>query len=161
MTGGSAMTLTLRAATAEDASSLAEVFLASRQAFLPYPPLAHSEAEVQRWIREALIPSGGMTVACLDGRVVGMLAVSRAAGASWIDQLYVAPSSVGQGIGERLIDHALTGLPRPVRLYTFQANHRARRFFERHGFKPVAFTDGGANEERCPDVLYELSSPAG
>ncbi len=45
--------------------------------------------------------------------------------------------------------------PLPVRLYTFQENHRARSFYERHGFKVIELTDGSANEERCPDVLYE------
>lgn len=150
------MSLTLRAAAVEDAPSVAEVFLSSRKAFLPYARLAHSEAEVRQWIRQALIPSDGVTVACLDERVVGMVAVSRQADASWVDQLYVAPQSVGRGIGERLLAHVLSELPCPVRLYTFQANQRARKFFERHGFKAVAFTDGAGNEEQCPDVLYEL-----
>jgi hypothetical protein len=49
----------------------------------------------------------------------------------------------------------------PIRLYTFQANAGARRFYERHGFVPIEFTDGQANEERCPDVLYELRTIAG
>jgi hypothetical protein len=31
----------------------------------------------------------------------------------------------------------------------------ARRFYERHGYIAVAFSDGSGNEERCPDVLYE------
>jgi putative addiction module component (TIGR02574 family) len=44
-----------------------------------------------------------------------------------------------------------------VRLYTFQANTRARSFWERHGFKAIAYSDGSTNEERCPDVLYELA----
>jgi hypothetical protein len=42
-------------------------------------------------------------------------------------------------------------------LWCFQRNTRARRFYERRGFAPIRFTDGSANEERCPDVLYELS----
>jgi hypothetical protein len=29
---------------------------------------------------------------------------------------------------------------------------RARRFYERHGFQVVAFTDGERNEEKMPDV---------
>ena len=70
----------------------------------------------------------------------------------------LAPNHVGNGIGTLLLAHALKTLPSPVRLHTFQANHGARRFYERHGFTAIAFTDGQGNEERCPDVLYELAS---
>ena len=42
-----------------------------------------------------------------------------------------------------------------LRLYTFQSNEGARRFYERHGFAAVAFGDGSDNEEREPDVRYE------
>jgi hypothetical protein len=38
------------------------------------------------------------------------------------------------------------------------ANAGARRFYERHGFSAIEFTDGSANEERCPDVLFELAA---
>ena len=57
-----------------------------------------------------------------------------------------------------LLAHAMRTLELPIRLYTFQANVGARRFYERHGFVAIEFTDGHANEERCPDVLYELSA---
>jgi ribosomal protein S18 acetylase RimI-like enzyme len=55
-----------------------------------------------------------------------------------------------------LLRHALSSLQPPVRLYTFQQNTGAPRFYERFGFKAVQFTDRSENEERCPDVLYEL-----
>lgn len=154
------MSIALRAATAEDASHVAEVLLSSRKAFLPYARLAHSDAEVRQWVREVLIRSGGVSVACVGLSVVGVLATARESEVSWINQLYLAPGHVGQGIGTRLLAHALQSLPSPVRLYTFQANERARSFYERHGFKAIAFTDGSANEEQCPDVLYELVSLA-
>ncbi len=70
----------------------------------------------------------------------------------------VDPSLVGRGIGSGLLAHALKTLGRPICLYTFQENRGARRFYERHGFVAVEFTDGQGNEERCPDVLYELNA---
>jgi GNAT superfamily N-acetyltransferase len=154
------MSVALRTATAEDAPRVAEVLLSSRKAFLPYACSARSDAEVQQWVREALIPAGGVTVACSGAAVVGVLATARESSVSWVNQLYIAPNHVGQGIGSRLLGHALASLALPVRLYTFQANTRARSFYERHGFKAVAFGDGSANEEHCPDVLYELASSA-
>lgn len=28
----------------------------------------------------------------------------------------------------------------------------------RHGYRAIEFTDGHSNEERCPDVLYQLDA---
>lgn len=152
------MSIALRAATAEDAPFVAEVLLSSRKTFLPYACSAHTDAEVHQWVRETLIASGSVTVACARGVVVGVLATAREPQVSWVTQLYLAPSHVGQGIGSRLLAHALASLPLPVRLFTFQANTRARPFYERHGFEAIAFSDGSTNEEHCPDVLYELAA---
>jgi ribosomal protein S18 acetylase RimI-like enzyme len=149
------MHLLISPAVAEQAGSIADILIRSRAAFMPYAPSAHSDAEVRAWVRDRLLPGGGVTVATLDARVVGMLAVSTAAGCSWVEQMYVCPSAVDQGVGTRLLVRALRALPPPVRLYTFQANGGARRFYERHGFVAIASTDGAGNEERCPDVLHE------
>jgi len=148
----------LRIAKAAEAPRIAEVLLASRSAFLPFAPFAHTAAEVRQWVREVLLPTSEVTVAVVDGTVVGVLAVSSKEGRSWIEHLYIHPTHVGQAIGSQLLAHAVGTVPVPIRLYTFQQNERARKFYERHGFVAVEFTDGSANEERCPDVLYELSA---
>lgn len=154
-----APTPALRAATAADAASVARVLIDARRELMPFAPSAHSDDEVRAWVREVLIPNGGVTLACLDGAVAGVLAVSRCDGVSWIDQLCVHPAQVARGAGRALLTHALAALPRPLQLYTFQANRHARGFYERHGFVAVAFSDGAGNEERCPDVLYRLDTP--
>ncbi|MBL0726273.1 GNAT family N-acetyltransferase [Piscinibacter sp. HJYY11] len=150
------MQVKLRCATEDDAPAVAEVIISSRKAFLPYAPMAHSPSEVVQWVQYTLIPSHNVTVATVSEAIAGVLATSISEGTSWIDQLYVLPGHVGQGIGSRLLELALASLARPIRLYTFQANAGARRFYERHGFRAIKFTDGSANEERCPDVLLEL-----
>jgi GNAT superfamily N-acetyltransferase len=147
-------------ATRTDAPSVAEVYLASRKTFLPFAPLSHSDAEVRKWVANVLIPSGGATVAAIDTEVVGMMALSRDAQYGWIDQLYLRPSAVGQNIGTELLQRAKRELGAVIRLYNFQANRASRRFYERHGFQPIAFSDGQANEEHCPDVLYEFNRNA-
>jgi GNAT superfamily N-acetyltransferase len=126
---------------------------------MPYAPSAHSEQEVREWVATFLVPSGGVTVAELQGQVVATMATQRSESCAWVTQMAVDPSLVGRGIGSLLLAQAIRTLPRPIRLYTFQANVGARQFYERHGFKPIEFTDGHANEERCPDVLYELKAP--
>ena len=116
--------------------------------------MVHTDEEVRGWIADILIPRGDVYVAESQGQVVAMLAISRDESGGWIDQLYVKPGHTGQGIGHRLLRVAHSRLKPPVRLYTFQANTGARRFYERHGYRVLRFTDG-RNEERCPDVLYE------
>jgi GNAT superfamily N-acetyltransferase len=148
----------LRPAELSDASACAQIILSSRSKYLPYAPLAHSPAEVLSWMQGELIPSGGVTVALLDGRVRGVIAISVEAGKAWINQLYVDPDHTGDRIGGRLLRKALQGLPRPVYLYTFQQNTSARRFYARYGFVEEAFSDGADNEEHCPDVMMRLDS---
>ncbi len=153
------MNVSLRKATLADARRVAEIILASRKAFLAFAPSPHTDEEVRAWVRDVLLLSEAVTVAVVEHRTVGVLAVKRAEGASWVTQLYLHPSYVAQGIGSTLLAQAVATAPFPIRLYTFQENAGARRFYERGGFVPIQFTDGNANEERCPDVLYELASP--
>jgi GNAT superfamily N-acetyltransferase len=148
--------LLLRPATSDDAPAIAEVLIQSRAKYLPFAPSAHRPDDVRAWVANRLLPTGAVTVAGHQGEVVGVLATSSLEGISWIDQMYVRPGWVGRGVGTQLMEHAHRLLPRPIRLYTFQANAGARRFYERHGYRAIEFTDGQSNEEQCPDVLYEL-----
>lgn len=108
---------------------------------------------------KVLIPSGGVTVAVAESTILGMMAVSDDGRNGWVDHLYIHPSAVGQGIGTELTELAKRCIRSPIRLYCFQANSGARRFYERHGFRPIAFSEGNDNEEKCPDVLYECVLP--
>jgi GNAT superfamily N-acetyltransferase len=148
----------LRPAASDDALEVVEVLIQSRAEYLPFVPSAHPPDDVRAWVASHLIPTHAVTVAEHQGEVVGVLATSRCEGTSWIDQLYVRPGWAGKGVGTTLLEHAHRQLARPIRLYSFQANLGARRFYERHGYVAIDFTDGGSNEERCPDVLYELAS---
>ncbi len=152
--------LGLRPARAADAEAVALVLRLSRKVLMPFAPSVHSDAEQAEWVARVLLPGGGVTVAEHAGQVVGVLAVRRGDPAHWIEQLFVHPAQCAAGVGKALLQRALRLLadpPRPIRLYTFQANLHAREFYERHGFKVVALGDGSDNEERCPDVLYERS----
>lgn len=152
---------TLRPATPADAAEIAQLYLCSRRHFLPYAPLAHSDEEVKHWIREHLLPSAQVTVAQEGGELLGFIASTDDDACQWVDHLYLRPASVGLGIGAALLRPLIAGQTRNLRLYTFQQNLGARRFYERFGFMAIAFTDGSGNEERCPDVLYERMPQAG
>jgi GNAT superfamily N-acetyltransferase len=152
------MSVTLRPATAADAPRVAGLLIDTRSAFMPYAPSAHPDEELRAWVAGSLVPSGGVTVAERHGQVVAAMATEQSGAFSWVTQMAVDPALVGQGIGSLLLAQAIRTLALPIRLYTFQANAGARRFYERHGFQPIQFTDGRGNEEQCPDVLYELKT---
>jgi GNAT superfamily N-acetyltransferase len=149
---------TLRAANVTEARRVAEVLVASRREFLPFAAMVHSVEEVEQWVRTDLISVGAVTVALIGGEIVGVLALSTENEITWVDQLYIHPLHVGQGIGSALLSLAVVAAPASVRLYTFQQNNRARTFYERHGFVAVEFGDGSTNEEKCPDVMYERAA---
>lgn len=62
---------------------------------------------------------------------------------------------VRRAAGTLLLRRAMEEHGEGFQLWTFQANEGARRFYERHGFVAVEFTDGARNEEKTPDVRYE------
>ena len=148
----------LRAAKVTESRRVAEVLVASRREFLPFAPMVHSVEEVEQWVRTDLVSVGAVTVALMGDEFVGVLARSTESETTWVDQLYIHPLHVGQGIGSALLSLAVAAAPASVRLYTFQQNNRARNFYERHGFVAVEFSDGSTNEEKCPDVTYELAA---
>ena len=140
----------VRRASDDDAPAVAEAFLDSFHATYDFP-LAHTDDEVRGWIRDRLIPDHEVWVATDGGRVVALLALAP----GWVEQLYVAPDRLGEGIGGRLLSLAKGRQPDALQLWTFQVNERARRFYEHHGFVAVEQTDGSGNQERQPDVRYE------
>ena len=152
------MNPTLRQALSSDAPQIARLLIDTRATFASYAPSAHSNDEIIAWVATRLVPSGGLVVAELQRSIVGAMHSERREGISWITQMAVDAQLVGKGIGSLLLAHAVRTMLPPIRLWTFQANVRARHFYDRRGFAAIKFTDGQTNEERCPDVLYELGS---
>ncbi len=147
--------VSVRMSNSTDSPRIAEIYLASRKMFLPFAQLAHSDERIYQWVLETLIPSGHLFVAEQKNIIIGMMALSKNGGIGWIDQLYLSPNYTGRGIGSLLIQFAKERLGSPIRLYSFQRNDDARRFYEKHGFQALALRDGSENEEKCPDILYE------
>lgn len=151
-----------RMATAADADAVARLFVDTQLRHLPFLPPPPID-KIVPMMRDEVLPAGRTWVleAPDSGQLRAMLTLSSPEDeAHWIRHLYVAHDAVGGGLGSALLAFALAPdqrRGRVVRLWTFQANAGARRFYERQGFVPVRFTDGRDNVERCPDVLYELA----
>jgi len=133
-----------------DAPAIADVFLTARAACLPWLPKVHADADVRAWIANVLVHRPQTWVAELADRVVGFAAL----GEDHLDHLYVHPDHQSRGVGTALLQHVICHRPNCLKLWVFQQNEQARRFYEHHGFVLLHQTDGAANEERTPDALY-------
>jgi len=123
--------------------------LRSRHAAFPaIPSPVHSDDDVRAWFVGHLYPTSEVWLASTDSEIVAVLVLR----ADWLDQLYVDAGRSGHGIGTALLDKAKSERD-SLDLWTFQANQRARAFYERHGFVEVGRTDGD-NEEGAPDLRY-------
>ncbi len=142
----------IRPAGVEDSPEIARVLRASMSAAMPYLPVLHTPEEDLGFVSGHLIPNMVVDVAERQesGRIIGFSAVS----GEWVEQLYLLPGAQRLGIGTAFLARAMARSDR-LRLWTFQRNAAARRFYEARGFVAIEETDGSRNEEREPDVLYE------
>lgn len=136
----------IQAAAPDDAAGLAALFRDVWRQDLPFLPVLHTPAE-DRAFFAGLIATQRVIVA-RESNLVGFCACRD----GWIDQLYVARLHQGVGIGRQLVAAALDG-QREARLWTFQRNERAIRFYQARGFREERRTDGERNEENEPDML--------
>ena len=138
-----------RLATASDAGGIASVFSPSFRR-LTFLPMLHT-VEQDRWfIENVILKECEVVVAERDGCIVSFLAHD----GEEIRMLYTHPDVVGSGAGGLLLEAVKASGIAVLELWCFQANIRARKFYEERGFRAVRFTDGADNEEKMPDIRY-------
>jgi GNAT superfamily N-acetyltransferase len=149
------MRFILRRATACDADAIANVFSASSR-LLNFLPMLHSVEEDRRFITSVILKDYEVTVAEDEIGIVAFLARQ----GQEIRLLHTRPDRIGLGAGSQLIEASKATGVGALELWCFQANERARRFYEARGFRAIRFTDGADNEERMPDIRYRWASLA-
>jgi putative acetyltransferase len=145
-----------RRATLDDAGSIAAVFSLSSR-LLTFLPMLHTVEEDRRFIENVILKECEVIVAEGDPGIVSFLALN----GEEIRLLYSHPDFIGSGAGSLLLDVAKKSGVVALELWCFQANERARRFYEERGFRAVRFTDGRDNEEKVPDVRYRWERAVG
>jgi GNAT superfamily N-acetyltransferase len=143
--------VTLRRATAADAAEVATVYIASRRGAAAYLPTVGTDVEIAAFVIDRMVPERESWIAETGGRIVAVMVLD----GDMVDQFYVFPADQRRGVGDAMLAYAKQLRPARLRLYAFQRNAPARRFYEARGFVVKGFTDGATNMEREPDVLYE------
>lgn len=111
-----------------------------------------SKAE-ERALLAQMVRRGWVQLARVNGRTVGFIAQD----GLQVHGLYLLETVRGQGIAAKLMAAAQSQSPR-LTLYAHAANTRARRFYARHGFRPVAI--GAGNDEGLTEIRYEWERAA-
>lgn len=137
--------LTLRQARAADASICVRIMNDWATETPWFPGLGDAQKN-DSFLRQKV--DDGFVILAQTPRVAGFMMLEE----DYLNCLYVAESYRRAGIGKKLIDHAKTqsGV---IRLWTFQANVAAQRFYLREGFHETRRTDGD-NEEKLPDIEF-------
>ncbi len=148
--------LRCRRATLDDAGGIAAVFFSSLR-LLTFLPVLHSVEEDRQFIENVILKECEVIVAEGDAGIVSFLARN----GEEIRLLYSHPDFIGSGAGSLLLDVAKKSSVVALELWCFQANARARRFYEERGFRAVRFTEGRDNEEKVPDVRYRWERAVG
>jgi GNAT superfamily N-acetyltransferase len=131
--------------------------------FPPEAPVPLHEDIARAWRRELESSSAQVYVARVDSVVVGGVVAStddRVRGFGHLRRLYVEPDRWGQGLGRALHDAALGWLVdarvRLPSLWVLEQNDRARRMYERWGWRLVPGDRFEHNGIPVTEVRYTL-----
>ena len=139
----------------DDIDAAAAVHRTAFDAALPWLAGRYTPAQDRWFYRERMFAECRMWGAFDGLRMIAVIAFRT----GWIDQLYVLPDAQGTGVGTSLV-HIAQGAFDLLRLWTYQRNAHARRFYQRRGFVLAETTDGARNEEKEPDALYRWDRAA-
>lgn len=141
----------IRAYEAQDEARIAAIWHRAGLDEYDYLPAFQALTPEQAGVvfAEVIVPDAQLAVAWIEDQPAGFIALR----GSYVDRLYVDPQWQRRGCGSRLLDWARQQSPQSLELHTHQQNSRARAFYEKHGFKAVAFGMSPA-PERVPDVEY-------
>ncbi len=141
-----------RRATSDDIAAVAALHRLAFFQAMPHMQRLHTPEEDAAFYANAVFPNAQVWLCEREGEVAGFIAFR----SGWVDHLYVHPKHQRHGIGSELLALAQSAED-CLRLWTFQCNHPASRFYEAHGFRIERKTCGSGNEERQPDILYHWS----
>lgn len=137
----------LRPCESEDQAAVAQLWFEGWMSIGLESPVV-TRAELAARVPLELVERWDVTVAEEGGRLLGFLAL--ALPENRLDQLFIAPSAQGSGVGWQLFGVARQRMPDGFWLTTQPGNARARAFYERSGMV-IDPSNAAANGDR---VVY-------
>jgi ribosomal protein S18 acetylase RimI-like enzyme len=121
----------LRPSREADYEAIAKVWHSSASLPGVGPAIMPTETELRKRVDLEFAAGWSVTVAVRSNEVVGFVAIKKSEAV--LAELFVRPGSIGGGIGQALLAHAIAAMPEGFTLHTRSANAKARRFYERAG----------------------------
>lgn len=141
----------------DDMDIVADIYRQSFGQRLPWLSDSGTRDEDRLFFRETVFPQSTLWGATENGRIVGFAAVRDV----WLDHLYVLPEFQSRGVGSLLLRHCQMQ-SEELKLWTFQQNCGADRFYENHGFERLpAETDGDGETGGGADGLFRWKRKPG
>ncbi len=142
----------IRPFTNDDLEAVLDVW--QRAAAIAHSFLSEEFLKTERTlIAEQWLPASETIVYEDEGRVVGFLSLN----ANEVGGIFVDPDCQDQGVGRALMDRARASRPQ-LELTVFEANAKARRFYEAYGFVEVERVADGI--EGNPELRLRLADPS-
>ena len=140
------MEITIRNALYEDAENLTDCLISCWQvAYKGIIPddfldnmIIERNSRVERWKNDISNPGDCEHYCVISGdKIIGWLTIHKVDGEIWA--IYLIEEFCGQGYGKEVFDYAINRLKylghKQISLWVFKDNMRARRFYEKNGFK--------------------------
>jgi len=127
----------IRRALPEDAEQLTQITVTSKRHW-NYP-----ESWIQRWLPELTFSSDDILenevwLAVTDNKLVAYYSLKQDDEGLWLENLWVLPEHMGQGIGKQLFLHALEkGRVRGASVLKIESDPNAQEFYEKMGAQKI------------------------
>ena len=129
--------ISIQRASPEQASQLTRIALAAK-AHWGYPERWMELWRPQLTFHPEYIRENASWVALVDEAVVGFYTLEEKQGNAWLENLWVLPEFIGQGVGKALFLHALEQTrQRGYRVLQLEADPHAVGFYEKMGMYRV------------------------
>lgn len=151
------MKVGIKRATPDEAKILTQIAFAAKS-FWGYP-----ERWLQLWmpiltVSPEFIEKRNTYVAYEDGKPVGFYAISLEDKKAGLEHLWVLPDFIGQGIGTRLFNHALSRCKAAgAHVLEIESDPNAQGFYERMGARKIGEAIGKVNGQLRVLPVLELT----
>jgi GNAT superfamily N-acetyltransferase len=136
--------LIIRAPAADEAAALTDLAMTAKASW-GYDAAFMEACRAELTITPQLLAAWRFWVAELDGRIVGMIALSLDGGHAQLEDFFVDPAAQGGGIGRRLMDELLRVCRASgATALEVDADPNAEGIYERLGFRTIGRSPSGS-----------------